>query len=468
MLRLTTRRVVSGSALALIAGLVPGLTTSAANAEPAGTLTVVGTSDVWDSNLMQAVVIPGFEKWYAKHRGAPITVNYIHTGTGQAITTAESDQASGLLVHAASLENQFVQQGYSLEKYGRAVFWGDFVLLGPASDPAKVMNSKSHEDIVRAFQKIAAAGAADKAEFVSRGGNPGTTIAEHNIWSMTTGVPTCTVDATDGGGAAPVNDGSDGTACPLLSSGTPIDYPAWYHATGDTQAANIEAADSCNFNHPGTSDCYVFTDRGTYDYLASQAGALTNLGLAVNDNDKAPKAQRNLLVNSFHLYAINPAAFPSDTFGIRTGAMKDLLNWVTSAHGQALVEGYLQKNGDEPFRPDARPALTATPLPKKVAAHHKVTVKGSLTNVVPGTPALNGVKVWVQARHHGTWVSVKRGKTNGKGRFSIAFAPSFRSAKYRLVTPKRIVKVENSTLKPKFGDILQQAMLPIGKVKVRR
>ncbi|HEX4471047.1 MAG TPA: substrate-binding domain-containing protein [Nocardioides sp.] len=462
MIRLTTRRVVSGSVLALVAGLVPGLALTSAHAEPSGTLTVVGTSDVWDSNLMESVIIPKFEAYYQHKHGTAITLNYIHTGTGQAIATAEANQASGLLVHAASLENQFVKQGYSLEKYGRAIFWGDYVLLGPASDPAGVLKGRSHGDIVRAFKKIATAGAAGKAEFVSRGSNPGTTIQEHAIWALTSGVPSCTVPDVDGGGKAPSNTPG---ACPALSTLTPIDYPSWYHATGLTQALNIEAADSCNFGAP-SNDCYVFTDRGTFDFLKS-TNALTKMGLVVDHNDQASAAQQNLLVNSFHLYALNPQKFTPDAFGIRTGAMKDLLNWVTSPAGQSAVEGYLQKNGDEPFRPSARPAVTASPLPKKVKAHQKVTIKGSVKNVVPGTPALNGIRVWVQAFHHGKRTTVAHGKTNAKGKFVITFTPKLKRATYRVVTPKRIEKIENSTLKPKFGDILEQSALRVGTMKVK-
>src|SRR5262245_53886981 len=188
---------MTGAALVLVAALVPGLT-SPANADDSSTLTVVGTSDVFDSNLVQTVIKPGFE---AAHPG--ITLNYVSKGTGAAIDFAKAGTASALLVHAASLENQFVGQGYSLEPFGRAIFWGDYVLLGPASDPAGVMTGSSSEDIVQAFQKIAAAGANGDATFVSRGGTPGTTVQEHAIWALTSGVDTCTVDNTNGGGSQP-------------------------------------------------------------------------------------------------------------------------------------------------------------------------------------------------------------------------------------------------------------------------
>jgi tungstate transport system substrate-binding protein len=412
---------------------------------------------------MQSVIIPGFEAAYQQEHGSPITMSYIHTGTGQAIAQAEAGTASGLVVHAASLENSFVSQGYSLEKYGRAIFWGDYVLLGPASDPAGVKTGDSKEDIVQAYQKIATEGAAGDAEFVSRGGNPGTTIAEHAIWALTTGIPTCTVPDVDGGGASPST--TPGT-CPTIASGTPINYPSWYHATGAAQGANIQAADSCNFG-AASNDCYVFTDRGTYDFLKS---SLVNMQLTVNDNDLAPAAQANLLVNSFHMYAVNPAKFSGSTAaGINTSAMTDLLNWITSPAGQSAVEGYLQANGDEPFRPSAAPALTAGPLPSKVVATKPATIVGSLKNVVPGTPALNGVKISVTATDHGKTTTVTSGTTDKKGNFFIPFVPTSNTASYSISSPKNLQKIEigKPTLDPVFGDILQQSTLALGDTSVK-
>src|SRR5262249_39616422 len=147
---------------------------SVSHADDANTLTVVGTSDVFDSNLVQAVLKPGFEAYESSH-GKSVMLNYVSKGTGAAITYAEAGTARALLVHAPSLRNQFVDAGYWLEPYGRAIFYGDYVLLGPASDPAGVMANGSH-DIVKAFQDIAAAGADGDANFVSRGGTPGTTV----------------------------------------------------------------------------------------------------------------------------------------------------------------------------------------------------------------------------------------------------------------------------------------------------
>ena len=132
------------------------------------------------------------------------------------------------MVHAASLENQFVADGYSFEQYGRALFTNDFVLGGPNADPAGVMASGKN-DIARAFADVASAGVngggTPKATFVSRGGTPGTTVSEHGIWQLVSssglspaGLLLCTVSAANGGGETPIATGQgvtgSGQACP--------------------------------------------------------------------------------------------------------------------------------------------------------------------------------------------------------------------------------------------------------------
>ena len=155
-----------------------------ASADTSSTLTVIGTSDMSDSGLFPNVIQTGFQKAYPQY-----TFKYIGTGTGNAIAQAESGAAgaSVLVVHAESLENEFVAGGYSYEQYGRALWINDFVLAGSNADPAGVVGNASN-NIALAFADVAAAGinggATPKATFVSRGGTPGTTVAEHAIWQL--------------------------------------------------------------------------------------------------------------------------------------------------------------------------------------------------------------------------------------------------------------------------------------------
>jgi tungstate transport system substrate-binding protein len=425
-----------------------------AQADSSSTLTVVGTSDVFDSNLVQSVLKPGFEKAYPQY-----TLNYVSKGTGAAIQYAEAGTASALLVHAASLENQFVAQGYSAEPYGQALFYGDYVLLGPASDPAGVLANAPH-DIVGAFERIAAAGASGKANFVSRGGTPGTTVEEHAIWQLSTGTTLCTVSSANGGGESPSTAGG---ACPDT-----ISYPSWYHATGQTQAPNIETGDVCNF--PG-GGCYVLTDRGTYDYLQS-TNAIHSLQIVTRDNAASSTGGSTLLVNSFHGYVINPAKFSAGVAaGINVPAATAFLNWVTSPAGQKAVGSYLNGSKDAPFLPDASPVVTTAKLPASLAGGGRIKLTGKITNPVPGAPPLAGKKVtlsmtptYVAAHHLRVTTAVQTVLTNVNGAFTFRYQPKA-NATYTVST-SQISQIENAMLSPTFGDLLTAGSGTAGRTDV--
>jgi tungstate transport system substrate-binding protein len=454
--------------LAALAALVCMLMLAAAGparADTPATLTVVGTSDVQDSGLMPQLIKPMFESAYPQ-----FTLKYVSVGTGVAINDAESGVASALLVHAASLENQFVAQGFSQETYGRAIFYGDYVLLGPASDPAGVLSGAPH-DIAGAFALIAAAGAAGKADFVSRGGTPGTTVQEHAIWALGAGTPgltMCDVSAANGGGEAPSTASGP---CPTTTAN-----PSWYHTTGLTQGPNIEAANTCNFTNAtsrGGNDCYVITDRGTFACLASAAcaggsAAPGNLKIVTRDNSASAKGGDTLLINSFHAYAVDPAKFAgSSNVQINSTAAVDFLNFITSPSFQAQLRGFLGATSDPPFIADAAPVITASSSPSRVIAGTPITVTGKIVNPVPGTPALAGDTVTVSEVGSGlaAGVPVASGQTDPTGAFSITFSPPS-TGRYQ-VSSGRITQVENRTLRPIFGDLLQPAATPASTITVQ-
>ena len=445
------RRVLAAAAALASALTLATLAPAPALADSGNTLNVVGTSDVSDSNLFAAVLKPGFEKAYPQYQ-----VTYQGNATQQAMNYAKTGQFGALIVHAPSLENQFVAEHYSVEPYGRAIFWGDFVLLGPASDPAGIMtNGQVASDPAAAFAKLAAAGEAGKASFIARETGSGTDVASHAIWAATTGVSTCTVAAADGGGTMP----STSTGACDTSSPT---YPSWYHVTGAKQAANIQQADVCASSVSANGDdCYVFTDRGTYQYLKS-TNALSSLQIVVRGSSQ-------LLVNSFHAYAINPAAISTGS-SINQNAAQAFLAWITSPAAQQAIGQYLNDGSDAPFLPDAAPTLTATSaLPAQVKAGKAFSVTGTLKNVVPGTPALAHQQVSLKAvpvaDPSAPPLTVATGTTDGQGRFSISYKPT-EAATYSLATGS-ITQIENASLSPTFGDLLQPATLPLsGTVKV--
>lgn len=447
------RRLLALTAtVALTATTGLAATSSPASADDAATLTVVGTSDVYDSFLVQEVIKPGFEAAFPQY-----TLNYVSRGTGAAITYAKTGAASAMIVHAAALENQFVADGYSLESYGRATFWGDYVLAGPSGDPAGITAAGHGNDIVRTFQDIATAGAAGTATFVSRGGTPGTTVQEHAIWALVSGVPTCAIPAAQGGGKAPTIGSSN--AC-----GTVGDLPDWYKRTDLTQAPNVLAASACNFSpRPGDS-CYVFTDRGTVQYLQSTSQA-TNLSILTRDNAATAVGGPDLLVNSFHAYAINPARFADNPgVAINTAAATAFLDWLTSPAAQAAVGDYLSDSGDAPFLPSAAPAATVSVPPSSVTTGKPFTITGTLRNVVPGTPALDFVPVRLVGTPvaGGTATSVATATTDAQGRFTLTYAPRT-SMRYAVATDA-ITKIEVPTLDPVFGDLLAPSSTSVGTV----
>jgi tungstate transport system substrate-binding protein len=452
----TRRGLAALTALGVALGLGAVLSPTAGAADKVD-LNVVGTSDVSDSKLMDYLK-PKFEAAYPQY-------NLLYSGnaTSKAISLAKGGDYDAMIVHAASVENQFVHDGWSAEQYGRAVFWGDFVLLGPASDPAGVLTSSNH-DVVTAFEKIAAAGAEGKAHFISRAAAPGTTVQEHAIWALTDDakVAKCNVSSTLGGGETPSTDPS-GTDCPSQTN-----YPSWYNSGDRKQAENIQYADQCSVV-AGAPDCYVLTDRGTYQYMAS-TGALSTLKIVVRNNDATARGGIPALVNSFHAYAINPDAFndPGVKAGINLTGAKDFLNWLSSPAGQAAVGSYLNASNDAPFLPSAAPKLTVTPAPASVKSGSAIDLTGTLSNVVPGTPHLDGVPVTLVSQPAiGPGIAattVATATTDASGNYAFHFTPRT-SLNYR-VDVGQITKIENSSLDPVFGDILQPTSTSAGRTIV--
>jgi ABC-type tungstate transport system permease subunit len=394
---------------------------------------------------------------------------YIGTGTGNAITSAESGSqgASVLIVHAPSLENQFVANGFSQEQFGRAIFTNDFVLAGPSGDPAGVAANGAH-NIAQAFVDIANAGDAGHATFVSRGGTPGTTVEEHSLWQLVdqSGLAAqapnlllCGVSAANGGGETPIASGqgvtANGQQCPnngALPTGAAL--PTWYVATGLTQGPNVVDADTCNGFPSGANSCYVLTDRGTYDYLISgldPAGTI-HLVVSTRDDDASAPGGAFALINYFHAYIINPSK-PGETVNLT--AAQDFVNMLTSPAFQAQLRTYLNSTtdpGGAPFKPSASPTITATGLPSVANAGSPVTVSGTVSNPQPGFPALAGQPVVVNELVGGLPVPVGSGTTDASGNYSVHFVPGS-SGSYQVSTPQ-LAQVENANLNPVFADLI--------------
>ena len=140
---------------------------------------LASTTSTQDSGLFE-VLIPAFEK-----DNPTFKIKVVAVGSGAALTLGEKKDADVLLVHSPAAETAFVAAGSGTDR--KPVMYNDFLLVGPASDPAKTKGTTSAVD---AFKKIAAA----KATFVSRGDNSGTYTKELSIWASATVDPTKTTD----------------------------------------------------------------------------------------------------------------------------------------------------------------------------------------------------------------------------------------------------------------------------------
>ena len=126
------------------------------------------TTSTQDSGLLD-MLVPLFEKTTG------YTVKTVSIGTGQALALAARGEADVALVHAPSLEKQYVADGKMLNR--RLVMYNDFVLIGPAEDPAKI---KGIAKAAEALKRIAGT----QSRFVSRGDKSGTHLLEMALWKQ--------------------------------------------------------------------------------------------------------------------------------------------------------------------------------------------------------------------------------------------------------------------------------------------
>lgn len=356
-------------------------------AASATTVLVQGTTDVRDAGLLEEVIEPGFHAAYPQYE-----MKYIAVGTGQAIANAKAGQGDALMVHAPSQEKPFVEEGYSFEPRGRAVFYSDYVIPGPLDDPAEV-KTKARHNAVLAYELIAKAGEEGKANFVSRGDNSGTNTQEKAIWKLTK------VELNEVGEPGP--------------AGTKNIDP-WYQKAGAGQAQTVKITSECPFAGGG---CYEMTDRGTFNRLVAN-GSVTNLEIDSDDNEPSAPGGMNLLTNPFTFYIINPAKVTNVTINVE-GA-EALRDYLTSEGFQDLLATY--PNTTSPaFFADAHPAMTASTVPGTLAQGTEFTVSGNLASRLPGAQAVSNVPVNLQEAPLGTsnYSTIASGVTGADGSYSL-------------------------------------------------
>jgi tungstate transport system substrate-binding protein len=246
-----------------------------------GELILATTTSTQDSGLLD-VLLPLFEKrtgWTAK----PIAV-----GSGQAMTMGQRGDADVLLVHSPAAELTFMNEGYGKERL--LVMHNDFVIVGPASDPAGLKSLKSAVDAMKAIQS-------KSATFISRGDNSGTHALELTLWRNA--------------GIDPKGQG-------------------WYQETGQGMGATLQVADQ--------KDAYTITDRATYLALKQ------NLALQVlNEGDRA-------YFNVYHVLTLNPEKNPR----INVEGGNAFAQFMVSKEAQEVIRTFgVDKYGEPLFVPDA-------------------------------------------------------------------------------------------------------------------
>ena len=147
------------------AAIVPlALAATVSIAQP-NTIVMASTTSTEQSGLF-GTLLPAFKQ------ASGIDIKVVALGTGQAIDMGRRGDADVLFVHDQVAEEKVIAEGFAIKRY--PVMYNDFVLIGPAADPAKTRG----KDIVEALRKISAA----NAPFVSRGDKSGTHAAELRYW----------------------------------------------------------------------------------------------------------------------------------------------------------------------------------------------------------------------------------------------------------------------------------------------
>ncbi|RZJ24508.1 MAG: extracellular solute-binding protein [Haliea sp.] len=191
------------------AALVPlalAATFSIAQTQP---IVMASTTSTEQSGLF-GTLLPAFKQ------ASGIDIKVVALGTGQAIDMGRRGDADVLFVHDQVAEEKVVAEGFAVKRF--PVMYNDFVLVGPAADPAKTKG----KDIVEALKKLNAA----NANFVSRGDKSGTHAAELRYWKSA-GVdnPTFANYKACGCGMGPaLNIGSSSNAYVLTDRGTWLSF----------------------------------------------------------------------------------------------------------------------------------------------------------------------------------------------------------------------------------------------------
>ena len=232
---------------------------------------------------IDAGIIAALEDAYEKKTG--VRVRHVGAGTSAALKIAEGGSVDLVVVHAKELEEKFVADGFGTERID--FMYNDFVIVGPAEDPAGI---KGETSATAALKKIADS----KALFISRGDMSGTHVKEIEVW--------------DAAGIKPSGD--------------------WYRVYEKGSSGNVPT-----LLYTDEQKAYTLMDRATY--------------ITTKDKIKLEVLVENdeLLLNYITLIPVNPAKFPN----INAEGAEDFIAWLVSAEGQQIVKDFGKDKYGEPL-----------------------------------------------------------------------------------------------------------------------
>lgn len=275
-MKLTSRNIVLS--LLLLFSILLTACGSAAPANP--NIILATTTSTQDSGLLD-VLVPMFQEQ------SGYTVKTVAVGTGEALKMGEEGNADVLLVHAPSSEVTFMDGGFGKDRL--LVMHNDFIIVGPAADPAGIKTLGPRES----FEEIYNSG----ASFVSRGDDSGTHKKELDFWKKAQLEPT----------------------------GQP-----WYLETGQGMGASLTVASE--------KGAYILTDRATY--LANKGNLQLEILLEGN----------NALLNVYHVITVNPEKWAGVNY---EGAMAFAKFMIDAETQKVIGEFGVDTYGQPLFYPDA-------------------------------------------------------------------------------------------------------------------
>ena len=217
-----------------------------------------------------------------------IEVRVVAVGTGQALRNAEKCDGDILITHSKTDEIKFVKNGFGTERLN--LMYNDFVVLGPANDPANIASAKTVYD---ALQQIFAS----QSKFASRGDNSGTHKAEKRLWKAAN----LTIDSA-------ANN--------------------WYLETGLGMGATL--------NFAVQTDAYTLSDRATWLSFANRAG------------HKILFQGQPPLFNQYGVVPVSNSHCPNAKYEFA----QQFTDWLVSSDGQNIIASYTL-NGAQLFFPNA-------------------------------------------------------------------------------------------------------------------